>query len=278
MGNHQNSFQLILSDSIKMDWSANKLPVITMNSMRSNEVIRCQSPIFVNGDLNALGADNFKSIYAQGKISLGPYSRVQDWAHAKEAIFLGHESNAPRRLSSATNVYFEHGCYFERVNAPLISFGLRKNNHTFNSSDLIDSSLLELKGAIKQTNLLTLIRGDCEIPSGRIYQGSLIVTGRLIVGERSRIIGDVKARKGIVIGANVLIGGALICEKNIKLKEYVCVKGPIISEALITIGAHSTVGVHELPTTVSAERIVIDAGVIAYGTVWARDFGVTCSS
>ena len=275
---HQHKFQLIPASAGVIDWSVVRLPVIAMNSIFAKEVISCQLPIFVNGDLSTVGADNLQSLYTQGKISLGPYSRIRDWAHAKEDISLGHESNAPRRLSSSSSVLLGHGCYFERVNAPTIAFGARKNNSIFNANELIESSFLELSGAIKKTNSLTLIRGDCDIPSGRIYHGSLIVTGRLTVGEHSRIIGDVKARDTIVIGAHALIGGALIGEKNIELKEQVCIKGPIISETLITIGADSTVGMHELPTTVSAQRILVDAGVLAHGTVWARDFGVTCPS
>jgi predicted acyltransferase (DUF342 family) len=275
---NQQDFQFISASASKPDWSDITLPVIVMNSMYLKEVMHCQFPVFVNGDFHTIGADNLKSIYTQGKISLGPYSRIDDWAYARETIILGYESSAPRRLSSATCIYLEHGCHFERVNAPVISFGLRVQNYTVQSNALIESSFSELKGAVQQSSSLTLIRGDCEIPNDRVYRGSLIVTGRLIVGDRSRIIGDVKARKNIVVGVNALIGGALICEKNITLKEYVCVKGPIISEVLITIGAHSTVGIHELPTTVSAERIIVGPGVIAHGTVWARERGVTCPS
>jgi predicted acyltransferase (DUF342 family) len=122
-----------------------------------------------------------------------------------------------------------------------------------------------------------MIKGDCDLPAGKTYRGSLVVTGYLSIGAGTRIIGDVKARMGIVVGAGAVIGGSLICEKKIQILEQACIKGPVISETVILIGACSRIGIPEIPTTLSAKNIIAESGVVAHGTVWATELGVVWS-
>jgi len=271
-------FAFVPNDPDQMDWPKATQPLVAMHSIKTHNIVRCKSPLFVDGNIESSGRDSFHAIYARGTLHLGPSSEILEWVHAEGGIILDPMCNAPRRMSSTTAVNLDDDCSFERINAPVVRFGGRRQGEPRSDDiDLIEQPLSNLKGAIRRTPSLYMIKGDCELPSGRLYRGSLIVTGHLSIGAGTRILGDVKARKGILVGSGALIGGSLICEQKIQILDNAFIKGPLISETIIIIGAYSRVGVPELPTTVSAENIVAESGVTAHGTVWARELGVVWS-
>jgi hypothetical protein len=258
-----------------MDWAELDAPVIAMQTIYSNEPIECKFPIFVDGDIDATASNRLKALYTQGATHLGRNTEISDWAHSEADFFLGAGSNASRRISSASAVELDNECVFERISAPVIRFGQRRKNESHpERGALIEASFASVKGAVRRTDQLFMIKGNCDLPAGCIYRDSLIVTGKLSVGSGTQIIGDVKARKGIVIGANALIGGSLICEDQIHILDNAMIKGPVISESVIAIGNNATIGLIELPTTISAEKIIVQSGVITHGAVWARAVGL----
>lgn len=135
-----------------------------------------------------------------------------------------------RRLSSATSVELEADCCFERIQAPSISFGDDATVEPERESHaLVDASFERLEGAVRQSDHVTLIRGNCKLPRMHRYHGSLVVTGRLLIGAGTEILGDVKARDGIVMGAGARVQGALCSEKQIQILDHAHVTGPLVS-------------------------------------------------
>jgi predicted acyltransferase (DUF342 family) len=65
----------------------------------------------------------------------------------------------------------------------------------------------------------------------------------------------------------------VIARKAIQIGQHAVIKGPIVGEDVVEIGAGSVIGSPDEPTTITAERIRLDAGVKVYGTVWAREHG-----
>jgi hypothetical protein len=271
----KNEFRFAPAEYSNMDWTELDAPVIAMQPIYSSEPIECKFPIFIDGDIDATASNRLTALYTQGAAHLGRDTDISDWAHSEADFFLGAGSNASRRISSATAVELDNECVFERISAPVIRFGQRRRNESSREhGSLIEASFADLKGAVLRTDQMFMIKGDCDLPGGCIYRGSLIVTGKLNVGKGTRIIGDVKARKGIVIGENALIGGSLVCENQIQIRDHAMIKGPVISESIIAIGNNVTIGVIELPTTISAEKIIVQSGVITHGAVWARTVGL----
>ena len=140
------------------------------------------------------------------------------------------------------------------------------------------ASLADLPGVVRQTPSLFLIRGDCTLEADKIYQGSLVVTGFLTVGERTVIHGDIKSREGVSIGEGASVRGAITCEKRIYVFMHARVLGPLISEGDVLIGAGARVGLPEANTSISARNIIVEEGAVVHGAVWAHEIGMVKSA
>lgn len=257
----------------------NKRSLISFSSVQTEKGTECPQALFISGSMEGGEESKFSSLYVQGSLRLGANSEIAEWAHADEPMHFESGCIALRRISSSVAVEMDKECCFERVNAPVIRMGVSPGGQALRiHTSLVTANFSDLNGAIQQTSSVTMIRGDCRLPGGRSYQGSLIVTGRLFIGEGTEILGDVKARGGAVVGQQVRIEGSLISEKQIQILEQASIAGPVISETAILIGAHCRLGMPQRPTTVSAENILAEAGSIAHGTVWARDLGVVWST
>jgi cytoskeletal protein CcmA (bactofilin family) len=261
------------------DWKDAKRPLISFSSIQTAKGIHCPQTLFISGSMDGGEGNRFTGLFVQGGMRLGANSEIVEWAHSDDAMHFESGCTALRRISSSVAVEMDRECCFERVHAPVIRMGVGPVPQSVRAEPvLVQANFSDLNGAIAQTSALTMIRGDCRLPSGRRYKGSLIVTGRLFIGEGTEIQGDVKARAGVVVGQQARIEGSLISEKQIQILEHAFIAGPVISETVILMGAHCRLGVPLRPTTVSAENILAEAGSIAHGTVWARDLGVVWSA
>ena len=272
-------FDLLPTAFSNANWKDAKRPLISFSSVETEKNVHCPQALFVSGSMNSGEENRFSSLYVQGSVRLGANSEIDEWAHADEVMHFEPGCTAVRRISSSVAVELDKECCFERVHAPVIRMGVSSVAQASRiATPLETANFTDISGAIAQTPSLTMIRGDCRLPGGRSYQGSLIVTGRLFIGDGTEIRGDIKARNGAVVGQQARIEGSLISEKQIQILEQATIAGPVISETAILIGAQCRLGTLERPTTVSAEKILAEAGSIAHGTVWARNLGVVWST
>lgn len=269
-----NDFDFAPVSLASVNWAALQRPLVCLGSIKPQGAIECSAPIFIHGDFEAQANSRFVGLLAQGRIRLGTGCEVGQWAHADASLYLERGCSGLRRLSSSTSVELEADCCFERIQAPQISFGGNATLEPEEPQPLIDASFEQLEGAVRQSDHVTLIRGNCKLPRLHRYRGSLVVTGRLLIGAGTEILGDVKARDGIVMGAGARVQGSLCSEKQIQLLDHAQVAGPLVSESGILLGAGVQVGTVLALTTVSAETIMAEAGARAHGTVWARHLGV----
>lgn len=268
-------FELVGAQVRRVDWRGALRPVIALGDLSTDQAIECPTQVFVHGDLTAGAGSEFDALLVEGALRLGARSAVRSWAHADGKVLLEQGCKVTRRVSSMESVTLAPDCCFERVQAPDVNFGqVGQVRGVSNRRPRRQALLSELQGAIRQTEHLTLIRGDCRLAQDTRYVGSLIVTGRLLIGAGSEVVGDVKARDGIVVGAEARLDGSLTSEKQIQILEGATVAGPVISETIILVGAQVRLGRHDAPTTVSADSILVEGGAHAHGTVWARNMGV----
>ncbi len=136
------------------------------------------------------------------------------------------------------------------------------------------ASYADLPESTMRTPRLCIVRGNCSLPTGRSYQGSLVVTGFLTIGAGTTVVGDVKAREGISIARGARVCGAVTSEKRVYLFDGSEVWGPLISESDILIGANAVIGRPDALTTVSGQNIIVEDGVLAHGAVWAHEIGM----
>lgn len=268
-------FELVCDPPDQMDWLAPTRPLIARQQVDLPFSVRCQQPLYALSSLCCTRDSSFSAVYSHGEIRLGPYSEILDWAHAEGAIELDVACIALRRLSSNVAIDLAAQCCFERIHAPVIRFGeIPADTPPPDSPGSFSADIDMLPGAIRRTPNLYMIKGDCSLPPGHVFKGSLIVTGRLIIGNYTTIIGDIKAREGTIIGTGVRIIGSLTSEDRIYILDHAEIAGPLISETDIVLGAGTIIGRFDSPTTVSAENIIAKSGAVAHGALWARNVGV----
>ena len=237
--------------------------------------VRSAQQLYVQGSVRAGDGSAFPSLYATGDIDLGGKSEIRDWAHADGAVKLGGKSVALRRISAGSHIELGNDSWFERMQAPTLYFGSRTDPAlTPAINPQTPGDFAELPDAVRQSPSLFLIRGKCALPPGRIYRGSLVVTGFLTIGAGTTVEGDVKARDGISLDRQAQVKGALTCEKRIYLFNESRVDGPVISESDLLVGSGAVVGLPDVPTTVSACNIIVEDGVTVHGAIWAHEIGM----
>lgn len=268
-------FDFVADLPVGMDWRRAGKRLISRESINSGRAVRSLQPVFVDGSIRAGAESAFSALYATGDIDLGAESEIGDWAHADGVVRLGRDSVGLRRISAGTGIELGTGAWFERLQAPLLRFGSHVSTvKPPQATEQTPASYADLPGAIQQSPSLFLIRGDCALPPGRTYRGSLVVTGFLTMGAATSVVGDIKARDGVSIGPRAAVKGALTCEKRIYLFANSRVWGPIISESDVLIGAGAVIGLPDAQTTVSASNIIVEDGASVHGTLWAHEIGM----
>lgn len=257
------------------NWGEAGKRLIAQDSIETGEPICNTQPVYVVGNIRAGAESAFSALYATGNIELGAQSEINDWVHADGVLRLGPNSIALRRISAGKAVELGNEVWFERLQAPTLSFGSRIN-HVLppTEADQAAASFADLPDVIQQTPSLFLIRGDCALPAKTIYRGSLVVTGFLTIGSGTTVIGDIKARKGLSVGRRAWVQGAITCEKRVYVHSDARVAGPLISENDVLIGGRAVIGVPDAQTTVSARNIIVEDGAIVHGVVWAQEIGM----
>lgn len=259
-----------------MAWAKARKRLISRTAIQTSEPVRSVQPLYVEGDLRTGDESVFPAVYATGDIDLGPGSEIHDWAHADGVLRLGRSGMALRRVSAGVAIELDSEVWFERLQAPVLRFGARSDSAVPRPGAAAQTvaQLGELPDAIQQSPLMVMVRGDCALSPGKLYTGSLVVTGFLTIGAGTTVVGDVKAREGLSIGPGASVQGAVICDKRIYMFKHATALGPMASESDILIGRGAVVGLAAAPTTVSARNIVIEEGVVAHGALWAHDIGM----
>ena len=259
-----------------MAWGKARKRLISRTAIKTWGPVRSVQPLYVEGNLQTGAESAFPALYATGDIDLGAGSEIHDWAHADGVLRLGRNGMALRRVSAGVAIELDNEVWFERLQAPVLRFGSRPDIPASRPAPGAQTAaaLIDVPGAIQQSPKMVMVRGDCALEPGKLYTGSLVVTGFLTIGAGTTVTGDVKAREGLSIGPGASVQGAVICDKRIYMFKHATAFGPVASESDILIGRGAVLGLPGAPTTVSARNIVIEEGVVAHGALWAHDIGM----
>ena len=247
-------------------------PVFVSRTSHADHGIQSRWPVYAADDLQLRESSDLTDVLADGHLVLGPHSRVRGWAHAEKTLLLGESSVVARDLSSEHGISLAWACCFERVQAPVIVFG-QPGTRDHRSRPALPPHE-PLPGARPWGRQGWRIEGDCVIQKGRHFTGSLVVTGVLSIGADALVEGDVKAHKGVVIGERAHVTGGVFSDNGIRVFNEAVIGGPLVSESLLQLGAGVHLGSLRAPTSVSANVILADNGVLAHGTVSAAQAGL----
>ena len=121
-----------------------------------------------------------------------------------------------------------------------------------------------------------VVDGDLDLAARQAHEGDLLCRGHLRVGEDCRLLGGLKAQGELHLGAGCRVQGALVAPGRIVLGPDCRVLGPVVSETEVELAEGCTIGAPGRPSTVTAPRLRVAAGVVVHGTLWAGENGVAC--
>lgn len=222
----------------------------------------------VGGDGNI-----YRAIRGESNVSLGSDSVVLRWLHAQGRVETGTSNSLYGRASSEDSIHLENGSFFQRLHAPVLEFGRPPAGVVLPPLPETLKHIDKLPGEYNKESGRHLAAGNIEIDGGSYYRGDVVTLDNFVLGAGSRIDGSVKSRKSMRIKRGCYIEGSLVSEGDLFIEDDCFVKGPIISEGRIVISPGARIGTPQAPTTVSAPDMDVAPGVIAYGSVWARENG-----
>lgn len=250
------------------------LPVLACRDVRAVGGFELQRLFYAMGDVDFHSLTSFHEVMAEGSLTLGAGSRIRRWGHADRTLRLGERSLAAGQLGSGQAIRLERGCCFQRLHAPDLRFGPEPGPAAPAPDGTAPQPMHALPGAVQRAPGHWRVEGNCSVPAGSAFAGSLVVTGVLTLGPGSRVEGSVKAHRGIVVGEAATVTGAAICPQAIHVLRDARVGGPLVSESHLLVRSGARLGLADAPTTVSAAGIVAEEGAVAHGCVRAQDAGV----
>ena len=217
-----------------------------------------------------------RAVLADGAIHFERGAAVLRWAHASGEISGARESRLWGRVTSDAAIVLGVGAEFSRLHAPQISTESDAPAHHRSAEwhAMGRTPLDAPSGLINEESSRWVVKADLNVPERTLHTGQLVATRDFVVGAGSLIDGSIKSRKRLTLEDHVEIKGAVIARRRIQIGEHAVIKGPVVGEEMVEIGAGSIIGTADEPTTITAERIRLGAGVKVYGTVWAREHGL----
>lgn len=214
-----------------------------------------------------IGAENntYRAVLAEKEIHLGGGSVVMRWVHAVGTLTADSGCKLYGRGSSDRRIRLAAGCSFLRLNAPQIETGGEWSHSAGNSGSVEPAS-----SSVPQR---TLHDGDFEIRAGAVFQGNLVVRGKLTIGSGARVFGDVKSTRAMVVNSHASVQGSLISAGKLLIGSGCVVRGPVIAEHELFIDRETQCGSSRCPTTISALEIKVAEKVVIFGSLWARERG-----
>lgn len=230
-----------------------------------------EKEVYATEELSGGNNNSFRAILAQGGIRLGDDCAVMRWAHSDGAIALGQRARLYGRVSADGVITLQKLSRFGRMHAPLIRFG--SSVPAAPPSAPVRTPLALPEDIIDQTPERWLVAGSLDVPAASSHPGSLVARAHMTVGDFAHIGAGIKSNGNLRIGANVRIDGPVVAAGTLHIGPGCTIKGPIVCEKSVTIATGSVIGQPGRETTVTAAEVRIEEGVLAYGSVWAREVG-----
>jgi predicted acyltransferase (DUF342 family) len=225
--------------------------------------------VYAGGDLEGGKNNIFRAVLGENDVFLEEESRVLRWLHVEGGVVAGQNTHLYGRCSAEKFVHLSAGCRFERLHAPVVVTGL--NARAFSDVPAVQTKAQANKVAVmSRSHGRSRIHGDLHLGSGEMFLGDIIATGSIRIDRESRVVGSAKGNADVQLCEQGQIDGSLISSGTIRVARNCFLKGPVLAEDEIIIGAGTRIGTPDSPTTISAPLIRIAPDCVIHGTIWAR--------
>lgn len=230
-----------------------------------------EKEVYARADILSGDGNTFRALLADGDIVLGQACDVLRWAHSAGRLEAGAQSRLFGRVSADRELVLHADSRFGRMHAPTIRFGAAALPAM--PAVAARTALERPQGLLDDAAGRWLVEGDWVLPAGCHHSGSLVTRGSMDVGGQAWIEGSIKCHGDLVVQAGARIDGALVCSGNMRIGPGCTIGGPLVCEQKIEIEAGTVLGSPAVETTATASEIRVREGVVAHGTVWARELG-----
>lgn len=234
-----------------------------------------ETEVYSYSTIKTGGFSHFRAIMAEESLDIGERSSVLRWAHSGTVLSVGPACNLFGRASATQMIQIADNCVFERLNAPQIVFGNATLPAPLSNPQL--RAINDLPNVRDIYEKRWVIGGSADLPENSLFDGDLITTKDLEIGDGSHITGSLKSNKDMHIGAGVRIDGAVFAAGNLYIEAGCQITGPVVAEGTLMIEARTVIGSPAAQTTVSANKMIISSGVISHGSIWADESAVVAS-
>ncbi len=240
-------------------------------SLQLGEDMFFEKEVYASASISGGNSNSFRAILADGNITLGDDCAILRWAHSDSAIALGRRARLYGRISADGEIALHQHSRFGRMQAPLIRFGTIHSPRPYTAP--VRTPLAQPQDLIDQTPERWLMSGTLTVPEASEHHTSLVSRKHVTIGAHSLVQGGIKANGDLRVEGYVRIDGPLVASGSLHIGPGCTIKGPVVCEKGIVIEAGTVIGQPGRPTTVTGAEIRIEEGVLAYGSVWARELG-----
>lgn len=229
----------------------------------------CDREIYAEGRINLAHHTIARALLSPRDIAIGPHARITRWVRSDRRLDVAEGARLRGWASAGIEASLARHARFRRVTAPLIRLGRpREGEHMPHPPDTVGHYLPPRRSDSFPGNGRNLT-----IPPRHVVKDDLILAGTLSIGDGCHLIGQIRADKGIITGADVRIDGAVHADGPVRLGPRNHISGPVVSSEEISCGPACVFGNPAGPTTLSADTLRLGEGSIAHGTLDARREG-----
>jgi predicted acyltransferase (DUF342 family) len=167
------------------------------------------------------------SILSYGKLVIGESAFINGNISSKDAVVIGNNSTLKGTIKAEKYVKLGKNIKSGKIAAPVV--------HTIRNEEIpkVPQAETPIAGGIKSS-------GDLELSDGLLIQGNVEVDGNLKIGKKSKIFGNVMAKR-VIVDEGTFISGRISTHQDVELKDAVIVgtapgKGEVIAGGTVKIG------------------------------------------
>jgi cytoskeletal protein CcmA (bactofilin family) len=253
--------------------------ILGLTPLNLPEQIFFESEIYAAQGIASGSRNSFRAILSDADVRLGAGCDVIRWMHCGTSIAIGANSRLYGRVSAEKCIVLQRQTFFDRVQAPTIRFG--ETGHAPIASCVplaLRKPLLQPEKLLDNAAGRWLVAGDLQVPAESFHRGDLVARGNLEIGRGACIQGSIKSNRNLRLHGDLRIDGAVISAQSMRIGSGCMIKGPIAGEMEVVIESGCIVGSPEHPTTITANDIRIEEGVVVHGAIWARKEGFVAAA
>lgn len=199
-------------------------------------------------------------VIVDGLLTLGRGSEVHCFAHGR-AVHARPGCSLPGRITALRRIRLQPPCGFVRVAAARIEFGVPPRPASATPKYAAPARRHQPPGLAEKGQT-----------GGHV--GDVLAHAALVIADGACIVGAIKGRGDVHIGAHADVAGAVISGAVLVVGRGARIAGPVVAHQRIVFEGDCTVGTLLSPAAVCAPHVEIRGATLIHGSVWARAGGI----